>query len=470
MSTGKVIENGLPSGTRLRGHSNDYQLVRSLGQGAFGITYLAEMRSRNAYGSADVIVYVAVKEFFMHEINGRRDTFVTSGSKQGLYDKYKKKFINEAKNLSKLKHDNIIKVIETFEANNTVYYSMEFIDGGSLDEYIAQKGKLSENETLRLAAQIVEALSFMHTQKMLHLDLKPSNIMMRDGEVVLIDFGLSKQFDDDGNPESSTTIGGGTPGYAPVEQMNFNGDYKNSVPVTMDIYALGATMFKMLLGHKPPVASDLLNDGFPVNELKDGGVSAKVIRLIQQAMEPLKKDRIQNAASFQMELKKASKVSDNRQRKLRRWILILITALLSAIIMLCKQIFQVDHELPEIETVQLETSVTDYRYENSKGLSYTYTGDIDSQRVPHGKGKGIYANGTYDGDYSHGLRHGEGKFDTKDGQNHYVGIFKDDLYHEGTLTLSNGMYYEGTFNDGQPYNGIWYNKDKSVNCNIKNGK
>ena len=262
MSTGKVIENGLPSGTRLRGHSNDYQLVRSLGQGAFGITYLAEMRSRNAYGSADVIVYVAVKEFFMHEINGRRDTFVTSGSKQGLYDKYKKKFINEAKNLSKLKHDNIIKVIETFEANNTVYYSMEFIDGGSLDEYIAQKGKLSENETLRLAAQIVEALSFMHTQKMLHLDLKPSNIMMRDGEVVLIDFGLSKQFDDDGNPESSTTIGGGTPGYAPVEQMNFNGDYKNSVPVTMDIYALGATMFKMLLGHKPPVASDLLNDGF----------------------------------------------------------------------------------------------------------------------------------------------------------------------------------------------------------------
>ncbi len=294
------IINPLPRGTILKGATYDYEIVKPLGQGSFGITYLANVKLRAELGTISSAVSVAIKEFFMHEINGREDATVTSSNKKGLFDDYKKKFVREAKNLSKLKHRNIIKVLEAFEANNTIYYSMEFLSGGSLDEYIAQKGTLTEDETLLFTRQIATALHFMHQRNMLHLDLKPSNIMLRDDEAVLIDFGLSKQFSNDGVPETSTTIGRGTPGYAPVEQANYEEEKEKhkALPCTMDIYALGATMFKMLTGRRPPVASDILNDGFPTHELTERRVSDGTIRLIEQAMAPLRKDRIPTAEAL----------------------------------------------------------------------------------------------------------------------------------------------------------------------------
>ena len=77
---------------------------------------------------------------------------------------------------------------------------MEYIDGGSLDDYINERGRLDAYETIKIAKQIGEALSFMHSKQMLHLDLKPGNVMIRDnGQPVLIDFGLSKQYDENGN-------------------------------------------------------------------------------------------------------------------------------------------------------------------------------------------------------------------------------------------------------------------------------
>ena len=166
--------------------------------------------------------------------------------------------MREAINLSKLKHPNIIKVIESFEANNTIYYAMEYIDGGSLDDYIKKNHGLKEDEAITIIKQISSALSFMHNNKMLHLDLKPSNIMVKkSGSIVLIDFGLSKQYNSKGEPESSTKVGAGTPGYAPIEQANYCEG--KEFPVTMDVYALGATMFKMLTGMRPPESSDILN-------------------------------------------------------------------------------------------------------------------------------------------------------------------------------------------------------------------
>ena len=283
----------LPKDTLLHGRSYDYKIVKSLGQGSFGITYLAAVQMRGELGSLDATVYVAIKEFFMHEINGREGTSVTSGNKIGVYDKYKGKFIKEAINLSRLHHNNIIRVVEAFEANNTVYYAMEYIDGGSLDDLIKTSNGISETETLKYALQIGDALRFMHSKNMLHLDLKPSNVMLHNGKAILIDFGLSKQFDEDGNPESSTTIGGGTAGYAPLEQTNYKGELKDGLPVTMDVYAFGATMFKMLTGYKPPVASDILNEGFPSDDLSAKGVSQKLIDIISKSMEPLRKNRFQ---------------------------------------------------------------------------------------------------------------------------------------------------------------------------------
>lgn len=293
------IINGLPKGTILHGQSYNYEIIKALGQGSFGITYLAIVKMQGNLGTIDSTVHVAIKEFFMHKINGREQSLVTCGSEHGLFDKYRKKFITEAQNLSKLKHAHIIKVIEIFEENNTYYYSMEFINGGSLDEYIVQKGHLPEGVALGYIAQIASALSFMHSQNMLHLDLKPSNVMMQDANhLTLIDFGLSKQFNEKGEPVSSIKIGGGTEGYAPIEQATYDGNAQKGLPVTMDIYALGGTLCKMLTGERPPEASYILNEGFPIYKLQEKNISEKTISLVAKAMAPLKKNRFQDISAF----------------------------------------------------------------------------------------------------------------------------------------------------------------------------
>lgn len=287
----------LPAGTRLQGHSYAYEIERVLGQGSFGITYRARLCLSGELGELASNVTVAVKEFFMKDINGREGTSVTSGSNTGVYSDYKAKFKREAVNLSRMKHPGIVKVLEAFEANNTFYYAMEYIEGGSLDTYIGEWGGLPEREALDCLERIGSALAFMHDNRMLHLDLKPLNVMRRaDGRPVLIDFGLSKQYGSDGQPESSTTIGGGTPGYAPLEQANYHEG--RDFPVTLDVYALGATLYKMLTGQTPPVAADVLNDGFPEEPLLRKQVSWKTIEVLRKAMSPMKKERWQTVGEF----------------------------------------------------------------------------------------------------------------------------------------------------------------------------
>ena len=247
----------------------------------------------------------------MSDINGREGSSVTTGGSGELFDRYRHKFAREASNLAKLKHRGIVKVIETFEANGTSYYAMEYCGGGSLDALIANRGGLPEGDALRYFGQIAEALSYMHSQRMLHLDLKPGNVMLRtDGEAVLIDFGLSKQFNDKGEPESSTTIGGGTPGYAPIEQANYREDSGGKLPVTMDVYALGGTLYKMLTGERPPVASDVMNNELPEQPLRDHGVSDDVIAAIHRAMQPKSRDRYQTVAAFAAALDCASEATE----------------------------------------------------------------------------------------------------------------------------------------------------------------
>ena len=287
----------LSKGCLLKGKSYDYYIEGVLGQGSFGITYLASARMSGELGSLNTGTRVAIKEFFMRDINGRDGTSVTSGSKHGIYEDYKRKFKREALNLSMLNHPDIVKVVEMFEANSTAYYVMEYIDGGSLNNYIDEHGPLNENTAVALCTKIGSALAFMHSKGILHLDLKPSNIMMRrDGTPVLIDFGLSKQYDNNGKPESSTNVGSGTPGYAPIEQADYH-DGKG-FPVTMDVYALGATMFKMLTGQRPPEASSILNDGFPYGLLKKHGVSTSVIKAVESAMNPVRSKRCASVKDF----------------------------------------------------------------------------------------------------------------------------------------------------------------------------
>ena len=291
----------LAIGTILHGEAYDYKIMNVLGQGTFGITYKAKVEMKGALGRLDSNMYVAVKEFFMKEVNGRENSSVTSGSTSngGLFYYYRDKFEREARNLSTLSHPNIVKVLEAFHANGTTYYSMEYIDGISLDKKIAQspQGRMPLTEAIETLKQISAAIAFMHSRNMLHLDVKPGNVMMRkDGTAVLIDFGLSKQYTSDGEPESSTKVGAGTPGYAPIEQASYHEG--KGFPTMMDVYALGGTLFKMLTGQRPPEASEILNEGFPTDSLRQLFIPDNIVNSISKAMAPLKKDRWQTVDEF----------------------------------------------------------------------------------------------------------------------------------------------------------------------------
>ena len=287
----------LQPGTVIHGTHNDYRIERVLGQGSFGITYVANVGLKGRLGAIESTATVAIKEFFLRDVSSRNGLRVFSVSDSTLCSDYRRDFLREAQNLSRLDNDHIVKVLETIEENDTVYYVMEYLSGGNLDQHILSHGKLSCREALDIAIQIGEALKCMHAQHMLHLDLKPLNVMRgEDGHIVLIDFGLSKCFGADGQPESSTRIGQGTTGYAPIEQHSFK--KADGFMPTLDIYALGATLFKMLTGSVPPEASVVLNEGLPVDELSSAGVPPAVIALVERAMQPLRRMRHQTVGEF----------------------------------------------------------------------------------------------------------------------------------------------------------------------------
>lgn len=259
--------NVLSNMTTLRG--GKYRILRPLGHGSFGVTYLATAKFvvKGTLGEMETEVKVAVKEFFMGDINTRAaDGSSVEGSGGSVFANYRKKFRREAENLSKLNHPNIVKVLDVFDENNTTYYVMQYIEGMNLNDYIQKKGRLNEKEALRILSDIGKALMYMHENRMLHLDVKPKNVMIgNSGKAILIDFGLAKQYTIDGEPESSTTIGLGTPGYASIEQSDYH--QEGTFPATLDVYALGATFYKMLTGNTPPYAFDIFNNGFPKDKL-----------------------------------------------------------------------------------------------------------------------------------------------------------------------------------------------------------
>ncbi len=294
------MPQGLNKGATLQ--NGTYRIEEVLGQGTFGITYLAVHARLNKK--------IAIKEFFMGELNSRNaDSQTVEGSSGSIFTDYRRKFRREAENLANLRHPNIVNVSDIFDENGTTYYVMDFIEGTNLDRYIGAKGHLSEKDAIEATIEIGKALEYMHSKRMLHLDLKPSNVMREtDGTFHLIDFGLSKQFSDNGEAESSTTIGLGTPGYAPMEQSTFKND--GSFPATLDVYALGATLFKMLTGRRPPEPTSILNDGFPTEELEKYGVSKRTIGILQKAMMPVYRNRYQSVNNFLSDIQDGSNHSN----------------------------------------------------------------------------------------------------------------------------------------------------------------
>ena len=251
----------LKTGALLQG--GKYKIEKPLGQGGFGITYLAEQTNLNRR--------VCIKEFFMKEYGERTEsnadneatvlTAVTSAAAE-VMGRYRDKFIKEAKTIARLDHPGIVRIHDVFEENGTAYYVMEYIEGENLNNLVKHDGALSEERALGYIRQVADALTYVHDHNIMHLDVKPSNIIVRksDDRAILIDFGAAKQYDSTGTQTSTTPIGLSA-GYAPIELMKIGGVQSFS-PET-DVYSLGATLYYLVTGKNPPDASDVLEDGLP---------------------------------------------------------------------------------------------------------------------------------------------------------------------------------------------------------------
>lgn len=276
----------LKQGCQLSG--GRYRILDVIGQGGFGITYLGEQTSLGRK--------VAIKEFFMRDFCERDATtshvrLGTSGSRESV-ERFRQKFIKEATCIAALEHKGIVSVIDVFEENGTAYYVMKYYEGDSLADKV-KNGALPEETALRYIREVAEALDYLHGLRIMHLDIKPANILVDSSDsAVLIDFGLSKQYDEEGLQTSSTPVGLSA-GYAPLEQSR-KGGVGTFSPAT-DIYSLGATLYKLVTGETPPEASDVNDEGLPVLPEE---LSQSVRHAIESAMQPRRKDRPQSVAEF----------------------------------------------------------------------------------------------------------------------------------------------------------------------------
>lgn len=278
----------LQPGTYLQG--DKYRIISVLGSGGFGITYLAE---HELAGRKVCIKEFFPKEFYNRDDNSRSISLGSKGSAK-IMDAFKAKFLKEARTIARLNHPNIIHIHDVFEENNTAYYVMEYIEGESLSSLVRTRGALAEAEAIKYVCAVAEALGYIHDRKIMHLDIKPANVMLRkeDDHVVVIDFGLSKQYDEDGNQTSSTPVGISA-GYAPMEQYQ-QGGVKEFSPET-DIYSLGATLYYLVTGCVPPQAVNIADSGLP--ELP-AHLSSGVRNAIEHSMEIQRKRRPHSVEEF----------------------------------------------------------------------------------------------------------------------------------------------------------------------------
>ena len=277
----------LQPNTTLQG--GKYRIERVLGQGGFGITYLSEQVPLGRK--------VAIKEFFMKDFCSRDEMIQTmstqSTGSSRLVEQYKKKFIKEARNLARLNHPHIISVIDVFEENDTVYYVMPYLSGGSLQDYVKAHGILSESQAMKYIKQIASALKYMHEeQHICHYDVKPANILLDNKDnAVLIDFGISKNYDASGH-ETTTTPVGMSEGYAPIEQYQQN--VEEFSPVS-DVYALGATLYFLLHGKRPVSA---VHRASGTELLMSKHLSQGVKDIINASMKVSKRERANSVDVF----------------------------------------------------------------------------------------------------------------------------------------------------------------------------
>lgn len=460
----------LPVGSTLM--QGKYRIVAVLGQGGFGITYKGE---HTMLGTT-----VAIKEFFMKGACERDENsthVTTSQSNSELASRFRTKFLKEAKTLAALKHPNIIRVFDVFEDNGTAYYVMDYIEGNNLSDIVEGKGRLSEPLALKYIRQVANALNYLHQKKLLHLDVKPANILLdkNTGNAILIDFGVSKQYDQDGQ-QTSTTPPAISKGYSPVEQYAQGSNVKTFSPAT-DIYSLAATLYKLVTGNTPPESNLLLNEDeqlppYPsnVSEVTRNAIAEclqtrkKRPQSISEFLQLLDSEPISNIDTpeeedtiLKSQYKKSQEVlttpiktkKDNLNTVFIIGAVIVFVVIIGLLFNKCGGSSSNDSSDEDLDSVVYEPPVdtTAVAWDDSTA-SYEdiYTDDTDndvSYVSPKNQSNDEITKGS----------------ENYEGGSKFVGTFKNGVRLKGTYTWANGNRFEGDFKDGKLSQGTLYYAD-----------
>ena len=425
--------------------------------------------------------------------NNNTTVSVSNTDNRDTFASQLEKFKKEARRLRKLNNKHIVRVHDLFEENGTAYYVMDYIDGENLSDRLKRTGKpLSEAEVIQVLPQILDALEAAHKEGILHLDLKPANIMVdnKQGVVKLIDFGASKQQSAQGGATTSTAVSY-TNGYAPREQMEQN--LEKFGPWT-DFYALGATLYTLLTNKKPPLPSDIDDDGSEDKHLAlpmPDNSSEKLRKLVLWLMNTNKNRRPQNIekikeylsnslkvdnANFDLksnsqtpskndesiltkddstklvasdkQIRKKTAPANKSTRKSRQYYIrrkkhrtvgiasIIIAAIL--LVIFASQIGYSDNRTAVLPTADSDTIVSNIlpvkpatvtkKHCKVMQVNCTYTGAVNDEGVPNGEGEAWFDDGRY---YKGNFVYG-----SMDGDNAY-------------FVYPNGDAYEGSFKDNQ---------------------
>ncbi|MDO4510238.1 MAG: protein kinase [Bacteroidales bacterium] len=351
--------------------------------------------------------------------------------------------------------------------------------------------------------EVLEGLGKLHACGYIHRDLSPNNIMVtHEGAMKVIDLGIALRFNTPTTGEKNVDGCGafiGKPAYAAPELVNHDTDAQNE---TTDVYAMGIILYQLATGSLPFDGNDAeVMQKQRFEDVPVENIGNKALRkVIKKATAKKQDDRYPTAEAFIAALNKvkietatpgedSSKGGDNGNapgtgmqetgasstEKPKKSKGLLIAGICAVAVAVVAGIVAMggggsssqpqSHSMPEgMEQAQPQpqpTHVSLEKFTDAEGETFTYTGEVENGK-PNGQGTGIYPYGNYTGEYKDGYRVGQGVFESKDGTNKYEGTFAGDKYNKGKLTFSDGSYFEGTFKNGQPAKGKWYDKNGNV--------